>query len=42
MKMTANEINTIINLLIPFFGLMTIVVSTLFIKPFIKTLKEIF
>jgi len=42
MKMTLNEINTIINILIPFFGLMTLVVSTLFIRPFIKTLKEIF
>ena len=42
MKMTLNEINTIINLLIPFFGLMTIIALTLFVKPFIKTLKEIF
>jgi len=42
MKMTVNEINTIINILIPFFGIMGIVVMTLFIKPFIKTLKEIF
>jgi len=42
MKMTLNEINTIINLLIPFFGLMGLVVMTLFIKPFIKTLKGIF
>jgi hypothetical protein len=42
MKMTLNEINTIINILTPFFGLMVIVVSTLFIRPFIKTIKEIF
>ena len=42
MKITVNEINTIINLLIPFFGLMTLIIFTLFIKPFIKTLKEIF
>ena len=42
MKLSLNEINTIINLLIPFFGLMTIIVLTLFVKPFIKTLKEIF
>ncbi len=42
MKLTLNEINTIINLLIPFFGLMTVIVLTLFVKPFIKTLKEIF
>lgn len=42
MKLTLNEINTITTLLIPFFGLMTIIVLTLFVKPFIKTLKEIF
>ncbi len=42
MKMTLNEINTIINLLIPFFGIMTLIVSTLFLKPFIRTIKEIF
>lgn len=42
MKMTLNEINTIINLLIPFFGLMTVIALTLFVKPFIRTIKEIF
>jgi len=42
MKLTLNEINTITSLLIPFFGLMTLIIFTLFIKPFIKTLKEIF
>ena len=42
MKLTLNEINTITTLLIPFFSLMIIIALTLFVKPFIRTIKEIF